>query len=73
MECAPIRAQAWLDGHESELVDRPLGEVVALIEDAGLVARVIPLRSGWLTQEQHRDRVNLRLTAAGEIGSIDAG
>jgi hypothetical protein len=29
--------------------------------------------SGWMTQEQQRDRVNLWLTEAGSIGAIDAG
>jgi hypothetical protein len=73
MECAPIHAQAWLDSHESDLVDRSVSDAVALIEIAGLRARVVTFPGGGMTQEQQRDRVNLWLTEAGEISSIDAG
>jgi hypothetical protein len=73
VECAPIRAQAWLDSHGSEFLDREVGEAVALIERAGLEARVVRFPGGWMTQEQQRDRVNIRLDEAGEIATVDAG
>lgn len=73
MDCSPIRAQAWLDEHHIELVDRAIDDAVALIEGAGLHARVVRAPSGWMTQEQRRDRVNIWLTEAGEIASVDAG
>ena len=73
MECAPIRAQVWLDDHERDLDGLAVADAVHLIEGAGLHARVVPYLSGWMTQEQRRDRVNLRLTEAGEVGSVDAG
>jgi hypothetical protein len=73
VECEPVRAQAWLDSHESDLVECPVDDAVALIESAGLEARVIRSPGGWMTQEQRRDRVNLWLTRTGEIASVDAG
>jgi hypothetical protein len=73
MECAPTRAQAWLDGNEDALGGLPIGQVVALIERAGLEARVLPYAGGLLTAEQRGDRVNLWLTEAGEMGAVDAG
>jgi hypothetical protein len=73
MECPPIRAQAWLDDHERDLEGLDVESAVALIESADLHARVVPHRSGWMTQEQRRDRINLWLSASGAIGSIDAG
>jgi hypothetical protein len=73
VECAPTRAQAWLDGHEGALGDLRVEAAVALIEKAGLHARVVPYAGGQLTPEQRRDRVNLWLTEAGELGSVDAG
>lgn len=73
MDCAPIRAQAWLDVHERDFGDLHLDAAVALVEAAGLQARVLPASSGWSAQEQQPDRVNLRLTRAGDLGSVDAG
>lgn len=73
MECAPTRAQAWLDGHEGALGGLPLAQVVSLIERAGLEARVVPYAGGDLAPEQRSDRVNLWLTDAGEMGAVDAG
>jgi hypothetical protein len=73
VECAPIRAQAWLDEHEHVLGALTVEDAVTVIEDAGLQARVLRSSGGWMTQEQHRDRVNLRLTDTGQIAAIDAG
>jgi hypothetical protein len=73
VECAPIRAQAWLDQHEHALGELRLGQVVAMIERAGLDARVVPYASGTMAAEQHRDRVTVWLTEAGEVGAVDAG
>lgn len=73
MECAPIRAQVWLDRHEGDLGGLPLHAVVDLVERAGLRARVVEYASGGTPAEQQEDRVNLRLTADGAMGSVDAG
>jgi hypothetical protein len=73
MECPPIRAQAWLDDHGRELDGLAVADAVTLIESAGLEARVVSYPSGWMTQEQRRDRISVWLTETGEMGSIDAG
>ena len=73
MNDARIQAQIWLDAHRGDLDGLSVDAAVALIERAGLQARVITPSTGWLTQEQRRDRVNLRLTASGDVRSIDAG
>lgn len=73
MECAPIRARAWLDDHERELDGLRADDAQALIESAGLHARVLHYPSGWTTQEQRRDRITLWLTETGTVGSIEAG
>jgi hypothetical protein len=73
MECAPIRAQAWLDRNEGDLGGLPLAAVVDLVERAGLEARVVEYATGGAAQEQQADRVNLRLTADGALGAVDAG
>lgn len=73
MECPPVRAQAWLDDHTRELVCLEVDDAVALIESAGLQARVVHYPGGWMTQELRHDRVNLWLTQDGSIASLDAG
>ena len=73
MECAPVRAQAWLDAHDLDLGALPLDSVVALIERAGLRACVVPYGAERTSTEQHGDRLNLRLTAAGELAAMDGG
>jgi hypothetical protein len=73
MECAPIRAQVWLDAHERDFGDLRIAEAVALVERAGLEARVLSSSGSWMTQEQRDDRVNLWATEAGEVRSVDAG
>ena len=73
MECAPIRAQAWLDLHEGELGALPVDAAVATVERAGLRARVVPYASGGIAEEQRADRVNLRLGADRALVAVDAG
>ena len=73
MQCPPIRAQAWLDEHSRELDGLELEDAVALIESAGLEARVVHYPSGWATQELRRDRITLRLTRDGSLSTIEAG
>ena len=65
MECAPGRAQAWLDAHDLDLGAIRLEAVVALVEQAGLQASVLPYGTERTSAEQHDGRLNLRLTAAG--------
>jgi len=73
VECAPVRAQAWLDAHELDFGDLRLETVVAMVEDAGLHARVLPYAGGRADEEQRGDQVNLWLTRSGELGAVDAG
>lgn len=73
MECAPVRAQAWLDAHDLDFGDLRLEAVVDLVEQAGLRARVVPYAAGGPDEELRGDRVNLRLTRSGELGAVDAG
>lgn len=73
MECAPVRAQAWLDAHDLDFGDLRLESVVAMVEDAGLHARVRPYAAGRADEEQRGDQVNLWLTRSGELGAVDAG
>lgn len=73
MECAPVRAQLWLDAIDLDLASSSVGALVALVEDAGLRAHVVPYGTDRATSEQHGDRVNLYLTAAGALAGIDAG
>ena len=73
MECAPVRAQAWLDAHDLDFSALRLEAVVAMVEQAGLHARVLPYASGGSDEEQRGDQVNLWLTRSGELGAVDAG
>lgn len=73
MECAPIRAQAWLDTADLDFGGLRLDAVVALIERAGLSPRVVPYAGGSSAEEQRADRVTLRLTEAGELAAVEAG
>lgn len=73
MECAPIRAQAWLDEHEGDLHGLGADDAIAFIEGAGLHARVVPSAGGWIAQEQRSDRLTLWLTETGTVASADAG
>ena len=73
MECPPVLAQVWLDEHEEDLGGVSVDAAVALVEGAGLRAHVVPYASRSAAAEQRHDRVNLRLTAAGELAAVDAG
>jgi hypothetical protein len=73
VECAPIRAQAWLDVHERDFGDLHVEAAVELIERAGLSARVVPYASGRTTEEQRSDRVSVWLAEDGAVRSVDAG
>jgi hypothetical protein len=73
MDCAPIRAQVWLDAHERDFGGLRIPEAVALIERAGLEARVVSASGSGMAQEQRGDRVTVWATRAGEVGSVDAG
>lgn len=73
MECAPVRAQVWLDAHEAELGALPVPDAVARIEAAGLRARVVPYSGGRDAEEQRGDRVRIWLTEAGQVSAVDAG
>lgn len=73
MECAPARAQAWLDAHDLDFGALRLDAVIAIVEQAGLHALVVPYGTGRASAEQRGDRVNLRLTATGGLAAIDAG
>ncbi|GAA2752959.1 hypothetical protein [Amnibacterium kyonggiense] len=73
MECPPIRAEAWLEEHEADLIGLEEADAVALVEGAGLHARVIAPGPGWMTQEQRRDRIDLWRSAEGPIASASAG
>ena len=73
MECAPVRAQAWLDAHDLDFGDLRIETVVAMVERAGLRARVLPYAAGRADEEQRGDQVNLWLTRSGELGAVDAG
>jgi hypothetical protein len=73
MECAPVRAQAWLDAQDLDFGAIRLEAVVALVERAGLHARIVPYGTARTSAEQHGDQLNLRLTPAGELAAIDAG
>lgn len=72
MDAAARSAQDWLDTHAEDLTGRGADEAVAVVEGAGLSARVVPHGPTWMTQELRHDRINLWLDEQGLVRAISA-
>jgi hypothetical protein len=65
-------APRWISDHHERLLGLAAEEAVAIVEQAGFRARVLPAGQTMITADLRIDRINLRLSDAGLVESADA-